>query len=185
MKIAELRYYLSKLSKKELETLIIDLVKRNAFNKDLLETKINPENEQTLNQKYRKVIKDEFFPDRGDAKLRYSNLRKALNEYKKISKNPELLADLMLYYVENGVEFTNEYGDINEEFYFKIENMFSTALDYIFKHNMEIKFEERCLTITINSRDIGWGFSDSMTDLFYDHYTSIDYCTNIKDEPGK
>jgi len=37
MKIAELRYYLSKQSKKELETPIVDLFKRNAFNKDLLE----------------------------------------------------------------------------------------------------------------------------------------------------
>ena len=61
MKIAELRYYLSKQSKKDLETLIVDLFKRNAFNKDLLETKINPENEQTLNQKYRKVIRMSFF----------------------------------------------------------------------------------------------------------------------------
>ncbi|RCV65765.1 hypothetical protein C5S53_02095, partial [Methanophagales archaeon] len=39
MKIAELRYYLSHLSKKELETLIVELFKINAFNKDLLETK--------------------------------------------------------------------------------------------------------------------------------------------------
>ena len=44
MKIAELRYYLSPLSKEELETLIVELFKINAFNKDLLETKINPEN---------------------------------------------------------------------------------------------------------------------------------------------
>jgi hypothetical protein len=174
MKIAELKYYLSNLSKKELETLIVELFKLNAFNKELLETKITPENEETLNQKYRKVIKDEFFPDRGQPKLRYSILRKTLNEYKKISKKPELLADLMLYYVENGVEFTNAYGDIDENFYFKIENMFSSALDYIFKHNMEKKFEERCLKITINSKGIGWGFSDSMEDLFYDHYKSID-----------
>jgi hypothetical protein len=174
MKIAELRYYLSPLSKNELETLIVELFKRNAFNKDLLETKIKPENEQTINQKYRKVIKDEFFPDRGEPKLRYSLLRKAINDYKKISKKPDLLADLMLYYVENGVEFTNEYGDIDEDFYLKIENMFSNALDYIFKHNMEKKFEERCLKITKNSEDIGWGFSDSMADLFYDHYKSID-----------
>ena len=80
----------------------------------------------------------------------------------------------MLYYVENGVEFTNEYGDIDEDFYLKIENIFSNALDYIFKHNMEKKFEDRCLKITINSKGIGWGFSNSMSDLFYDHYKSID-----------
>jgi hypothetical protein len=53
--------------------------------------------------------------------------------------------------------------------------MFSNALDFIFKHNMEKKFEDRCLKITINSEDIGWRCSDSMADLFYDHYKTIDY----------
>ena len=52
--------------------------------------------------------------------------------------------------------------------------MFFNALDYIFKQK-EKKFEDRCLKITINSEDIGWGCSDSMADLFFDHYKTIDY----------
>lgn len=34
----------------------------------------------------------------------------------------------MLFYVEQGVEFTNEYGDINEQFYISMEDMYERAL---------------------------------------------------------
>lgn len=174
MKISEIRYYLNEKPKKELIDLILKLYRSNAFNQELLRTEINPENEDVIKEKYKKNIKAEFFPEKGDPKLRYSVLRKAINDFKKISKKPENIADLMLCYIENGVDFTNEYGDIDEVFYIRIENLFSDALKYIFDNRLEKTFDARCFKIKINSDNIGWGFSDSMEDLYYAYYDVSD-----------
>ncbi len=174
MKISEIRYYLNEKTKKELIDLVLKFYRSNSFNQKLLHTEINPESEYVIKEKYKINIKTEFFPEKGDPKLRYSILRKAINDFKKISRKPENLADLMLFYVENGVDFTNEYGDIDEAFYIKIENMFSDSLKYIFDNQLEGTFETRCLKIKINSENIGWGFSDSMEDLYYAYYDASD-----------
>ena len=57
-----------------------------------------------------------FFPKRG-FKLRLKDARKVISDFKKLEPDPESLADVMLYYVECGVRFTNDFGDIDEPFY--------------------------------------------------------------------
>jgi len=68
---------------------------------------------QDLLDKYKKIIRNEFFPARGFGTARLSIARKAINDYKKVSNNLAGLVDLMLFYVEMGVQYTKSYGDIN------------------------------------------------------------------------
>ncbi len=44
-------------------------------------------------------------------------MRTALKNFRDISTNHELITELMMTHVEEGVAFTNEYGDIDERFY--------------------------------------------------------------------
>jgi hypothetical protein len=44
-------------------------------------------------------------------------LKKAVSDFERVSKEPKNFADLMISYVEFGVDFTNDYGDIDEQFY--------------------------------------------------------------------
>ncbi|MGH4140088.1 hypothetical protein [Clostridium sp.] len=46
----------------------------------------------------------------------------------------KLVLNLILYYVEMGIEFTNTYGDINESFYNSVEGMYQLVVDSINKH---------------------------------------------------
>lgn len=177
MKISEIKYYLENKSKKELIALVIKLYRLSNHNKELLHVEINPENEDMAKEKYKKIIKDQFFPERGDPELRYSIMRKAITDFKKICRKPGNLVDVMLYYIENGVDFTIEYGDIDQDFYIRIENVFADTLEYIFKNKIEDIFEERCLEIKLNTGDIGFGFGHNMDDLYYAFY-------NIDDEDG-
>jgi hypothetical protein len=70
-------------------------------------------------QKYKAIIEHEFFPvsDRKDPPARLSVAKKAITDYKKLTDSQVNIADIMVFYVETGVRFTNEYGDINEAFY--------------------------------------------------------------------
>ncbi len=121
-------------------------------------------------EKYKNIIKNEFLPKRGFGQGKLSVARKAVNDFKKVSDHSISIADIMLYYVEIGVEFTLTYGDINEQFYSSMENMYSDALAYIFRNHLQDQFKDRCLRIVIDTKGMGWGFHDTLSDTFYEYY---------------
>jgi hypothetical protein len=96
--------------------------------------------------------------------------RKAVSDYKKVSASKFGVADVMLYYVETGVQFTNTYGDIDEAFYNSMESMYERAVKYIVQHGMLRQFEERCRRIVTDTSGIGWGFHDGLSDIYEEHF---------------
>jgi hypothetical protein len=171
MKLTDLKKNLNKLSKEELIRLLVELYKNNQKNKELIGSKFDPNVEIIVFEKYREEIVEEFFPSSGQPEYpRYSNLRRALKNFKDISSDPELTADLMITHVEKGVEFTNTYGDIDEKFYDNIERTFLNLLKHLSKHDLLTEYKYRCLEIVTETNDIGWGFHDEITDLYYEFY---------------
>ena len=85
---------------------------------------------QELAKKYKDIIEKEFTggTTRGLPKARFSVVRKALNDFKKLTNDPELIADIMLTYVESISWFNTAYGPDDEEFYNRPEDMFETVL---------------------------------------------------------
>lgn len=172
LKITDLRKYLKNKSCEELQQEIVDIVKNFKEVKEYYNVRINPESEEETLLKYKKVINDEFLPDRGFGKMRYSEVRKALKSFQKLSKTPKNIADLMLCYAEVGIEFTNTFGDIDERFYGNIEKAYCNALEYIFNNDLQTDFKDRAEKIQKSTRSIGWGFGANMRDIFSNYYIS-------------
>lgn len=170
IKITELKKFLANSSVEELRGELIELFKLFPEVKEYFAVKLKPETEKVLLVKYRKIIKNEFFPDRGFGKLRFSAMKKALEDFQKLSNNPESIAELMISHVEFGVEFTNDYGDIDEKFYNNIARMYGKFLTFIFKENLEHIFKDRAEKIMKDGDGIGWGFSDELCDLYYSYF---------------
>ncbi len=84
--------------------------------------------------------------------------------------SPDLLADLMLFYVETGVQFTNDFGDINETFYSSIESTYLAVLKLIRNEGLLDKFSDRARKVVNDTIDIGWGFHDDLFDVYYQFY---------------
>ena len=76
------------------------------------------------------------------------------------------LIDLMLYYVECGVEFTNDYGDIDENYYLSLERAYRDSLYLIDKHLLHDTFKDRALKVVHDTENIGWGFHDTLGDFY-------------------
>ncbi len=75
----------------------------------------------------------------------------------------------MLYYVEMGVEFTDEYGDISESFYNSIESMYQSVVNYINKHKNPETFSilrNRLKAVVDDTSEIGWGFHDELGSIY-------------------
>ncbi len=164
--LTDLKKYLKNCSQSELIDEIAELFKQIPAVKDFYQIKLNPQAEIEVVEKYKKIVENEFFPARGFGKARLSVARKAVNDYKKIAVSPESVADIMLFYVEQGVQFTREYGDINESFYSSMESMYETALQWIVKHGLEGVAEPRCRRIVELTSGMGWGFYDALYDIY-------------------
>lgn len=79
--------------------------------------------DESVLQKYKTIIEYDFFPvsEGKNPPARLSAAKKAITEYRKLTSSEVNIADIMVFYVETGVRFTNEYGDIDEAFYISME----------------------------------------------------------------
>ncbi len=170
MKITELKRNLEELSKDTLITTITDIYKKNDFVKDYLNGKFGSKSDVSILVKYKDIIEEEFFPEFGEGKARLSVAKKSITEFKKISNNKMHISDLMLFYVEIGVNFTACYGDIDENFYMSMERMYGNALKHIEKYDLSISFLDRSKKIVDDTVDMGWGFHDELCEIYYSYY---------------
>ena len=161
-----LKKYLNNCSQEELVNQISELFKKFPIVKKYYQIKLYPESEEQVINKYKKVIEDEFFPSRGFGQAKLSVAKKAIAEYKKVSQTPLGLLDIMLFYVEQGVKFTNAYGDIDENFYISMEDMYEKAVKSINKDGFKDIFQERCKKIVEDTSEVGWGFHDALCDVY-------------------
>jgi hypothetical protein len=169
MGMKELKVGLEGLDKRHLIELISEIYRKNKNIQRFLDYYFKPD-ELKLFEEYKNRVREGFFPRRGyDLKL--SLARKAINDFKKYEPPKELLADLMLYYVECGVEFTNNYGDISEAFYTSVAGSFRSALDLMGREGCLEKFKERAVKISNDTKGIGWGFHDELL-YYYNKYYS-------------
>lgn len=168
MGILEIKNELRKFDKAKIIELIADLYKKNKSVKEYFDFFVNP-NENELSKKYRDKIFDSFYPKRGFI-LKLKDAKQAIADFKKLEPSTELLADLMLFYVECGVKFTNDFGDIDEKFYVSAEKIYFEALTLMHKGDFLEKFEIRSFKIVDDSNGIGWGFHDYLLQMYFNFY---------------
>lgn len=168
MSLKEIKQELLKQEKETLVKHILELYKKYSSVREYFDFYITP-NEEELLEKYKEKIREGFYPKRG-MRLKLSLSRKAINDFRKLETSKEKLGDLMLYYVECGVEFTNDFGDISESFYTSVENTFEKSLSYFEKEGALEKYKSRAEQILKDTGGIGWGFHDTLGDIYYNHY---------------
>lgn len=168
MKLTDIKKQLNTMDKADLIALICRLYKGSKQCQSMIEVELcGDATEEQLVVNCQKQIRSAFF----GKTLSLKNARKVISDFRKVSRNQESFAELMLCYVECGVEFTNVYGDVNEAFYNSIEAVF---MDYVkLLNNMEHdgcykKHAARLAKVCYNASDIGWGFSEEIAATYYE-----------------
>ena len=163
-----LKKHLTQFNKEQLIEQIQELHKKYKDVKTYYEFTLNP-NSNAQADKVKKLIHKLFNPPFGqDPKLR--DARKEVTGFKKLSPPEDAIADVMLHYVESGVQFTNNYGDINEPFYNSVAGMFHDACKFIKANGLQEQFKNRCEKIMNDTDGIGWGFHDELSDYYYEFF---------------
>jgi hypothetical protein len=168
--LRQLKQHLNDRSRDELIADISILYGRFAAVKEYYEVKITPEGLERSFAKYRVIISNEFFPERGFGKARLSVAKKAITDFGKASSSPKYVADLMLFFVETGIEFTSTYGDIDEAFYRSLQGMYSRALECIFDNDLAPQFSDRCHSVISNLPKIGWWFNENLSEIHAQYF---------------
>jgi len=164
-----IRPQLNAWSKSAVIALVKDLYDHAADNRDFLEARFQAEDSGgAALEKYRQKIIGQFFPRHGNGigKLKLGEARKAIRDYRKATGNLAGTLELLMTYVENGTQFTCEYGDIDEGFYNSLDSVLAEFARLLIKEGPEFypRFQDRLQQVESAASNIGWGYCDSVRD---------------------
>jgi hypothetical protein len=171
----DVKSILDEKEKSELLKLIADLYSSSAENKSFINARFSVGG-QTL-EPYRSIISESLYPDVYRNKpISLSKGEKAISDYFKATKNEAGKLELMVHYLETGNQFTADFGDIDEQFYFSLELMFGKILDILRKQPTDIqkKYFTRLENVVSTAINIGWGYHDHISDILSQFETEIE-----------
>ena len=125
-------------------------------------------------QKVKTMIRRSVYPE----KLSVGSMALAIlaiNSYEQSNNDSQEQIDLMLFFVECGSQFTLDYGDMDEDFYEVLEEVFEQAL-FLIKKDSSIIFElykDRMVNLVEQNSHIGWGYADIMQELLQTYFPSL------------
>ena len=162
--ITQLKGALKDLSQKELIELVAEISKSCPHAKEFLTVRFLGDTKELMH-KYKKKIEHEFYPSRGHARLNLREAKKAISDFKKISSDKALHIELLIFYVENCVDFTDDYGEINESFYNSGESVFEQAVKTLNAAGEDVykQYEQRINQIV--DKSMNGGFSDILAHI--------------------
>src|SRR3990172_8976370 len=126
---------------------------------------------------YKKIIDEALCPDvmKNDP-IRIAKGKRAISDYSKAVGDPKGTLELMLIFVESGTRFTLDLGDIDENFYVSLERMYKKAIDLLLTFDEEVidAYYSRFEKLVTSTENIGWGYHDSLADIFYEAFPEED-----------
>jgi len=159
---------IDQFEKNQLVDLLRDVYHLSSENKDFFHTRFST-GEDPL-PKYKKIIQNSIHPYLEDHEpLEIEKANDAIHRYAKAVDNPIGEAELRIFYVECGNNFTLSYGDIDEEFYDALLDMYEYAIETVLETPKEEQgaFQIRLKAIMDSASHIGWGYGDGLGDLYY------------------
>jgi len=169
-----LKKHLEALSREALIAEVLKLYDKIKSVKDYYEMDLGTDTSAVLNA-YKTKIERQYFPKRGYGNPKASEIRALISAFKKIAVFEFDVVDLLIFRVEQAVNFTNAYGDIDEAFYSSAESAFDDALKLAQKTAILTHIRERSINIVKETKNIGWGFHDSLFSTFTEYFGEEPY----------
>ncbi|MFO1372991.1 MAG: DUF6155 family protein [Agitococcus sp.] len=173
MSLTTLKKTLAEKSQTELIKEIAELYTKFPNVKEYYSSKLG--NPLEVLNKYQDIIKKEFVygTTKGFPKARLSVAKKAIQDFKKLSNDPKLIADIHLTFVESVSNFNTEFSPNVESFYESPENVFGDILATLKKQNLLLDYQQRAYLIVKNATQ-GWGHFDTLCEHYENYYGNFE-----------
>jgi len=157
---------LSTLTEKELRNLISTLCSANSENALLVKLYLN---DNSVLDSFEKKIEKALNPDR----FSFREAKHYLSAIKKFCTDPQSVAELFVFAAETGNDITMEYGDIDENYYCSMENLFEASCKLV--KNLPLNedrddLQERLHDLVEITSGIGWGYHDTLGDIYFESF---------------
>lgn len=119
---------------------------------------------------YKQKIRKIYFPKKRIRRPRSAASKKLISEFKKVALYEYDVIDLLLYRVENSIEFMNSYQYMSEAFYKSIQSGFMETLQLIAKLRLFDEFKERCEKCVWFAGHSDFGLNFSLQQIFIQYY---------------
>jgi len=168
--VTELQQRLSKMPVDEVYKLLIECFKASKEAKNFISVKlIGNKAIKNLWETSKEKIENEFFPANGFGKLQLSVAKKAISDFKKISKNNRLTIDLMIFYIEMCVDFFDTYGGASDSLINSMCSMFGSVIKMLNKEDkpdLFLEYQVRLESLISRADDFGWGIQDAFDESY-------------------
>lgn len=158
-------------NKEQLTDLLCDLYRLSSDNKDFFHTRFSIGDDPLA--PYKRIIQNSIHPYLEDNEsLDIERATDAVIQYSKAVDNPSGEAELKIFYVECGNNFTLSYGDIDEDFYDSLLEMYEYAIETILELPVKEQnaFKIRLYEIMKSASGIGWGYHAGLCDSYYEAF---------------
>lgn len=161
---------LARLDQLDLLELVSDLYLLSKDNKDFLHTCFSIGAD--ILTPYKKIIKTSMYPDIQNEPVQIIRAKRAISDFSRANRDLKGEAELLTYFVECGNRFTIDYGDIDEDFYDTLVEVYSEAIKKVLAlHTPEhVDFRKRLKKIMLSSEGIGWGYYDGLCEEYYNSF---------------
>ena len=171
---------LEKQGPKDLLKILKDLYDLDDKNRRFVEARFLTS--KTSLARYKKIISHALYPDIFDHEtVSLATGRKAISDFKKASGDTTGVLELMVYYIEQGNDFTLNYGDMDEQFYSSLESMFDGVIKLLLKSDQKLVdlFLPRLQTIVKKANGMGWGYYDYIAGSLDEAFPEADLVGNL------
>ena len=168
MSKTEVKKYIQSLDRSSLEDLVLDLYSARKEARGFLEYAMCPRDNVEADS-CKDIIRKEFFPSRGEPRMRFSVCKQAIRNFRALDPHPELLADVLLYLPECAALCADTYGDLWGAFYDSAHSNFVVAMKYIAKHHLQPQFQSRIEKLLHHTKNSGYGFPDMMFAAYHEY----------------
>ncbi len=164
----QIRHLLNDLERDDLLEIINELCKLSKQNRQFVTIFVQGSDAVDYNAiilEAKKKIDGKFFTPSGNPRTpKLGEARKIVTEAAKMLKGQTAhIADIKLYFVEVGTDFTGQFGDMHEAFYNSMESMFESFLKELSAApELFESFTGRVQEIHTISRQMGWGYQDQI-----------------------
>jgi len=169
--LPEVKKRLRGRSEKQLIKMISDCYKLDEEVKFYLSTHLieNESERREMIQELREMLKSSFWSRRGGVPNNpdLKQARKIISNLKKITNDPEIIISFMLDYIDHGISFSREYGDMWEAYYNNIDKMFGAMVKQIVENCNHLEIPaiiKRINEVVEKSAKFGWGVYATLTD---------------------
>jgi len=153
--------------KRQFIDLLGDLYRLSSDNQNFFHTRFSMGEDPLA--PYKRIIQNAIHPDLEDNEtLDLESAQNAISRYSKAVDNPKGEAELRIFYVECGNNFTLDYGDIDSDFYDDLLEMYEYAIETVLELPIKEQkdFRQRLQEVMKSASGIGWGYHSGLCDLY-------------------